>query len=216
MNTVKVIFSLDGSGVAYNPGEPIHLDALVDWVLRPLKLGSAGGCMSPDDPVTEINLPFAKHDCGGGLWVWRASALIPNGDIETLIYWRKKFRQSRVDLTTGSPNLQNATYREYNTPLPLHLCKTMEAYAITFDRGDLQKLLRQKLRYLGKKRAIGLGKITSIDVVNIDDDWSVVKDGRATRFLPSNDGFKLVRPRPPYWSIHDRVNCACVGDVYNI
>lgn len=212
MNDVKIIFTLDGTGIAYNPGEPIHLDALVDWILRPLKLGSSGGCMNADDPVSEINLPFAKHDCGNGAWVWKASALFPDGDFETLIYWRKKFRQARADITKGSPNLQNATYREYNTPLPVKLCRTLTAYAVTFDRGDLQKMLRQKLKYLGKKRSIGLGKIVSVDVENVDYDWSIAKTGFATRYLPHPDGLKVVRPRPPYWNIHHRTNCLVAGD----
>lgn len=88
--------------------------------------------------------------------------------------------------------------------------KRMVAFA-NGNRGECKKILRKQLRYLGKKRAHGHGRITSIETEETECDWSFLKDGRAMRWLPDEGGLRLVRTMPPYWNRINRVKCCEVG-----
>lgn len=204
----KVVFNLDGAGVYYDPSEPIHLDALLSWTLAPRQ--RVHQHLSRDDDPKTVFLPLMRHKAESG-WFWKASALLPEGHQgEGLQHWRKRFRQSRADLCSGNPNLQNGTYREWNMPMPLILTRRMVAYA-DGNRKAVKKLLRE-VRYLGKKRAHGLGRIVSMDFEEMEEDFSLVMEGQAMRWLPDDNGSRLVRLRPPYWNRTDRVLCCEVGD----
>ena len=205
---MRITFHLDGSGLYFDPWEPLHLDAILAWDLAP-KHGLPE-CTSADDRPDDVPLPLLRCDTGGA-WVWRASALFPVGPQgEDLQFLRKRFRQGRAELTTGSPSLAGSIYRERNTPLPLLLCRELVAYASGSRRG-VRKCLK-RIRYLGKYRGAGVGKILGFEVEQIDEDLSLFRDGRAQRYLPHPQGPRLVRPRPPYWNRHERCACLNVGD----
>lgn len=204
----KVIFNLDGSGVYIDPSEPLHLDALLSWALAP-RVGANRG-LGRDDRPSHVPLPLLRKNIGDE-WVWAASALFPDGHQgEDLQFWRKRFRQSRADMSTGAPNLKNGQYRDWNTPIPLILTHRLVAYA-SGNRKECKRLLRE-ITHLGKKRAYGHGKIISIEYPETDDDYSLVKAGVAMRYLPDNSGCRQVRLRPPYWNRVDRVSCCEIGD----
>ena len=204
---LKITFHLDGSGVYFDPNEPTTLDGLLCWVLAPRQgLHHLERCAVPAD----VRLPLLQRTMGG-VWVWRASALFPEGPTgEGIWHWRKRLRQSRIHLTTGSPNTQNGTYRDWQMPLPLTLCTRMVAYA--HGTGTEVKRLLREVRYVGKKAAHGHGKVAKIDVEHCEQDHSLSMDGRAMRWLPTPGGARLVRPRPPYWHPHGRVECCEIGD----
>jgi hypothetical protein len=205
----KLIFHLDGRGVSFNPREPIHLDALLTWCLAPMQCNERH--ITRDDDPEDIRLPLLRTKVKG-IEVWRASALFPDGpQFEGLQWWRKRFRDARADLSAGSPNCGSGVYRDWSHPIPLVLCNTIVAFA-SGNRSECRKLLRKQLRCLGKKRAYGLGKIVEIEAVETPEDYSLVRDGRAMRWLPNGQGPRLVRARPPYWNRIDRVMCCEVGD----
>ncbi|MBI5056977.1 MAG: hypothetical protein HZB61_10225 [Nitrospirae bacterium] len=206
---MKITFHLDGTGLYYDPSEPIHLDALLAWGLAPFHC--KGEPPGRDEEPFDIPLPLAKWHMNG-TWGWKASALFPDGDTaDALQFWRKKFRQSQIELTKGSPSLTNGVYREYNTPLPLLLCKSMIAFAVG-DAGRVRHILKKHVRYLGKKRVYGKGAVISIDVETIEQDYSMEKDGVKMRWLPLADAPRLVRPRPPYWNNCGKVRCCEVEE----
>lgn len=207
----KVIFHLDGSGLYFDPNEPIHLDALLAYCLAP-RLGLKD-YINRDDIPEECPLPLKKHTLKGGKWVWSGSALFPEGPQgEDLQFWRKRFRQDCADLTNGSPNIREGTYRDWNMPIPLVLTHKMIAYG-SGGRRQCLKLLRRDIKSLGKKRAYGLGKVTKIEAIEIGKNYSIEKDGRAMRWLPNEKGSRLVRLAPPYWNRICRVMCCEVGEV---
>jgi hypothetical protein len=206
ISNLKITFNLDGTGVYYDPCEPIHLDALLTWALMPFHRAKGSQAPTRGEEPFDVPLPLDKWEMGE-TWGWKASALFPEGaTAESLQYWRKRFRQSRVEITRGSPNLQNGTYREYNTPLPLLLCHRMVAYAVG-DRGRVDQVLRKHIKYLGKKNAYGKGKVLLVETEIIDCDWSMYRDGKVMRFLPAENGTRFVRIRPPYWNNCGRVLC---------
>jgi CRISPR type IV-associated protein Csf3 len=87
----------------------------------------------------------------------------------------------------------------------------MIAYAVG-DRGRVNQILRKHIKFLGKKRAYGKGRIVGVETEIVDYDYSMFKDNFAMRFLPKEDGSRQCRVRPPYWNIWDRVNCCEIGD----
>jgi len=206
---LKVTFHLDGAGVYYDPFEPLMLDGILCAACS--RHHVHGEPPGRDEEPADIPLPLARWEIDGA-WGWRASALFPDGETEeSLQFWRKRFRQNRVEISTGSPNLTNGVYRDWNMPLPLLLCRSMTAYALG-DRRNVRRELIRSIRWLGKKRAHGKGRITCIEVEAIETDYSMVKDGAVTRWVPDRSGARLVRPRPPYWNNHGRVLCRDVGD----
>ena len=207
LKPLKITFQMDGTGVVMYPQNPVHLDSLLAWTLCPRHLIDKG---LERNEVPEIQrLPLGEWHING-YWGWHASALFPDGEIESLQYWRKKFRMNRIQMTTGSPNLMSGKYREYNMPMPLILCNTMTAYALG-SRKRVAQLLR-RIKFIGQKGAYGKGAVVDVNVEVIDNDWSLSKDGQATRFLPAEDGKRYGRIRPPYWNATERINTCYVGD----
>jgi hypothetical protein len=208
----KVTFTLEGIGIYYDQNEPIHLDALLAWALTPMQTIRRG--LDRNEEPDDIQLPLLRSTINGSE-VWHASALFPDGVAhETLRYWRKRFRQARIEITEGSPNLQNGIYREYNHPIPLLLAHRMIAYA-SGNKKSVQKILRRHIKSLGKKRSYGYGQVTKIECDEMPEDWSLLKDGVAMRWLPHPEGIRQVRPRPPYWNTFGREKHCEIGAKIN-
>lgn len=209
LKPLKITFHLDGTGVFYDPFEPTHLDGLLAWSLAAYHV--SGEPPRRDDVPADIPLPLARWDVGGS-WGWHASAIMPEGEktAESLQYWRKRIRESHLDLTSGSPNRTNGIYRDWQMPMPLTLTKKMVAYAVG-DRGRVHQILRRRVKYIGKKASIGKGRVVGVDCEVIDNDWSLVKGGVTMRWMPQTGGTRIVRPRPPYWNVVGRVECCEIG-----
>lgn len=206
----KVTFHLDGTGLYYDPFEPIHLDALLAWCLAGLHRLEDHHPLQRDEAPCEVPLPLCRQHIGD-TWIWRASALFPEGpQADGLVYWRKRFRVSRAAWTDGSPNLTNGVYREYNMPVPLLLCHRMVAWGDGSAK-EARKLLKA-VRFLGKKRAHGRGRIVGLEVTPSGRESAIVHERRALRWIPTPEGLRRVRPRPPYWNAVGRVACCEVGD----
>lgn len=206
---LKIIFHLDGTGLYYDPFEPLMLDGILAAACS--RHHVHGEPPAREEEPFDIPLPLARWQRGDA-WGWRASALLPDGETaETLVHWRKRLRQDRIELTSGSPNLTNGVYRDWNMPLPLLLCRRMVAFAVGDRRGVRRELVRN-VKWLGKKRAHGRGRVVSIDVDRIEDDYSIERDHQLMRWMPCEDGTRLVRPRPPYWNICGRVACGEIGE----
>jgi len=212
MRNFKISFYLDRTGIFLDPFEPVHLDALVQY------------CVAIEENLPEIErgdvpdfveLPLKKSHIKGST-IWNASVLFPfSQGIETLRFWRKKFRVDRIEMTSGSPNLTMGVYREYNIPVPLTIMDGLFSYGC----GDIEKilaLLKKNVKFLGKKRAYGYGRIIDIRAEELEEDYSFLKDGFSMRFLPEADGSRVMRTLPPYWNSHNAVNCCELGEHYII
>lgn len=76
--------------------------------------------------------------------------------------------------------------------------------------------LLEDLTHLGNDTRVGWGQLTSIDVRETPEDWSVVCQGRAmrpipTRSLKSWSDAALLACRPPYWASGSVELCAPPG-----
>lgn len=210
---LKVTFHLDGTGVLFDPHEPTHLDSLLSFAAAAHH--ATGEAPTRTQRPPNIPLPLARWRVGNE-WGWCASALFPEGAaIESQQFWRKKFRLSRIQFATGSPNLTNATYREYNMPMSLLLCHSMVAWCVG-DRRKIRHELVRSIKHIGRKASMGKGVVNDVTVEECAEDFSLTRDGLAQRWLPVHDGVRLVRPRPPYWNNVDRVRSCEVGEPYDL
>lgn len=211
---VRVTFTLDGSGCMYDPNEPVHLDALLACVLADKYRTHH---VTRDTIPDHIPLPLETIQAGG-VTLWAASALVPSAAMgESLAFWRKRLRTDRIEVSKGSPNQKMGVYRDWSMPLHLRLCTELVAYARVVNSGgrgggsQIRHIL-SSIRYLGRKRGHGWGRIQDIRVERTDDDYAITQDSLAMRWLPSASGSRMVRPEPPYWHPHGRVRCCEVGD----
>jgi len=213
MSYGKVTFWLDGRGVALNRGEWLHLDGLVSWAalytagddIPEVPLADRGDFIEPKLPLEAVEV--------GGVRIYAASALFVDGDVlYTARWYRKRFNFDRASgVTSGTVLTGGGPYRDANQVTEVILCRSMVAY---FD-GDLKEVKRllSFVGSLGKHRAMGFGRVTDISVEEISDDRSVAYEGRAMRYYPDPRGWRVVRPRPPYWNLTGAVNCLDPGDV---
>lgn len=210
----KIIFHTDGRGVYFDSYNPTHLDDILHAVF--IRLNGLTRDLQRDETPDETGLPLCQTVVDGRK-LFNASALIPDGpQFESLHYFRKKYPLDRIDLTDAtSVNLQNGVYREYNVPYPLLHCPRLVAYA-SGNRKEVKRTLKKHLCGIGKFRAIGHGRIVDITCEETPEDWSLVKDGVAMRWLPDEKGLRKVRTQPPYWNNTNRVACCEVGDPYEL
>lgn len=212
---LKVTFHLDGTGVYYDTHEPPMLDSLIAWSVLPFGLKTND--LQRDDRPEEVSVPLKQWHIGG-FWGYHASALFPaDGDpaYESVIMWRKRFRQGYADLIDkGSPSLTGGPYREHNMPAPLLLCSRLVGWCY----GNRYKIRRSLLhiKAIGKLRGAGRGRVVGLEVEHADMDDSLVRDGLAMRHLPKPTGARLVRVRPPYWNNVERVPCCEILEPYTI
>lgn len=208
---IKITFTFDGSGVCHDPANPTHLDGLLAWALSIYH--TQGDPPERDQAPIDIPLPLEKWLCPEPkCWGWMASALFPDGPTaETLFHRRRKMQVDRLEQTSGTVNTQIGTMKEWNVPVPVLLCRRLVGFAVG-DRKRVDQILRKHIRYVGRERARGYGRVLSVSVEWTDANWSMSRDGLCQRYLPSKDGTRLVRPRAPYWNVIDRVPHRDVGE----
>lgn len=205
---LKITFYLDGTGFYHTPNDPIHLDALLAFCAS---IRDCRETITRGDVPDDISIPVKRWKTSGD-WGWMCSALQPAGPVHhSTEYIRSRFRSSRAHLTTGKPNLTNGIYRDFNIPVTLTLCHQLEAWCFG-ERRKIRRELRRHIKFIGKKRSIGKGRVVDITVEECDEDFSIRRNGTAMRFLPDPDGARTSRVRPPYWNSHGAISVCEIGD----
>jgi hypothetical protein len=207
----RIIINLDSKGICHDSAEPPHLDDILYWASF---MDSRGATAELEQWHTPPSLEIGiKEKPIMGVNVYCASALVPDGYVhETVQYWRKKPVDRKFHLFKGSLNSVQGPYRAYNTPIQIYLTRRIVGY---FD-GDAKKVaqIMQKIKAIGKKTAYGYGKITSFEISPTNDIFCWTRDNIAMRWLPSEEGFRLCRVKPPYWHRDERCAVCEVGDEY--
>lgn len=216
--TFKVIFSFDpgNQGVIWNFQNPTMLDSIIAYALAPYK-SKTRYSGNPMDKIDNFSLPLMKWEYSNAIYGWCASALYIVGDVTVSTeWWRKRFDYDLANgITSGSPNNKMGQYRDHNNPIQKVLCRRIEGYAYG-NLGKIAKILKRHVKFIGKKGAYGYGRFDSIDFERINDDFSIVRDGRAMRWLPDPDGIRQVRTLPPYSNRTEITTCCEIGDEYDI
>lgn len=189
-----------------NPGRPIALDALLAYAAA-MKLDLVQP-MKPDE-IEPIELPLERSKCGR---YWMASfseQVVEERDRAYIV--RRPLINEMIDLGADSiktVHIGAGPNKGYRIPIELgHLVDDRLTWWCIGNADGVKELL-SRVHYLGKRRAVGRGKIREWIVGPCEpwgDGFPVARDGRALRNLPA-DYAGITDPRldhqpltPPYW-----------------
>lgn len=200
----------------------LYLDGILAAAVMKEKLKDEYFDKKPNESeLIEIELPLDKK-----YGVWCAS--VGFGDNrEFVTSWTKRWENKyddiikfnekakmRVDIATGY-------FKNYHMPLIIKSYKQIIFYC----RGNIaevRRLLTTYITHIGKKASQGYGEIANITVEEIEEDYSLFKDGMPTRPIPVKQyheymeycmqnglqcNIQLHPANPPYWRTDNLIQC---------
>ena len=187
----------------------LYFDSLVQYLSMREALGELFYILPSDQvlPVEDLQLPIKKTDD-----VYHASISIFDKAplYQSTIY--KRFQDKNVDKLKprqrqGRVHTDRGYFKDFMINLPFITPNTITFYTCA-DRSDLERLLPH-LNSLGKKGAIGGGKILDMEIEDAETDYSFFKDGKIMRPIPhemartfplmEGSQFMNASYKPPYW-----------------
>lgn len=132
---------------------------------------------------------------------------------EFVTSWSKRWDDKNDDMVVfekGKPRIDigSGHYKNYHMPLVMKSYKEIVFYA-KGDKEEIERLLKSYIFYVGKKGSQGYGRIREIIVEEIEEDWSLFKDGKPMRPIPAryfreielqgDVNFQRHPIIPPYW-----------------
>lgn len=156
----------------------------------------------------EAELPFLKRTAG--CYHVSAPVYTPRSVTNQTIFKRFDFGLylDIGDKEKASDSLNNAPSGRYKAHI-LNYELINADKIVFFANGDFDYLcaLLEDLKFIGKKAALGWGKVSSVEIEEINEDFSLVMDGEAMRHLPDVAPFsdmpamgRVIMPiAHPYW-----------------
>jgi len=150
--------------------------------------------------------------------VWRASVSFfePMGSIKSLRIYKRFHDAVATEMPWQRRYIERSRgrYRDWMMRLPYVPAERVVFYFY----GDLERVLKllEHLPALGKKADIGFGMYRSVSVEELDEDRSVVWEGRAMRpltlmMLEWAEETMMTAYNPPYWDKRTVAECAVPG-----
>jgi CRISPR type IV-associated protein Csf3 len=216
MQPIKIICCLsDGRIAGTDPFFPLDSILAAGWMRRhhPDAYYNASSHMLAGEMIIP-ELPFERRGTGDD-WYWACSFNTEPPRHEYVMHWHKRFDdhlEKYLDFgdRRGKINVKSSKYKAYRMPLVVQLFNRLVWYAV----GDLEAVrdLCSGITHIGKKASQGLGAVDWWGVGPWSEDWSELREGKATRAIPVEaEKVKAGRAalygiRPPYWySDHQRV-----------
>lgn len=208
----------------------IHLDGLLAQVATRIRLGDAfwadngnvqGEALRAKSKVS-ARLPISRS-VHNGVTVHRASAAHFKTDKVATARWRKRWPEEHeelIDFGRFKPQIQHkfGPYRAYDMPVVYRVASEVYFWAVGHPV-KLQAWL-ELLGHIGKKASQGFGEIRSVEVKEVDHEWSLFRGQGAakqpTRAIPVSFLAGDPRPgrrvelagfRPPYWEPNNQEPC---------
>lgn len=207
--TVKLL-----DGVVASTDLTLPLDAmLVSAWMRENKWYSTGYARSglPESEQLDIPLPLKKTNTetsGGRDWFWACSYAFGIPLFQPAPgYWNKRFDTQAAEeymhlRKKATIDIRSGRYKNYRVPLAYYVMKnrTLSWYCVG-EGEEIEKLLVKNIWSMGKKRAIGYGRVEKSrkplrplwKVEAADEDLSMA------RLLPDPGGKDFYANRPPYF-----------------
>lgn len=190
----------------------VHFDAILAHLW--LRKNYEGYRSLPSKRVVDLDmdLPLKKT---GDIYHASVSFFDVSDAYTTKIYKRfcekhlnlKRIRQKKIDRSRGH-------FKDFAISLTYIPARTVTFYAY----GEIEEVegLLRGLAGIGKKVAIGFGFYRDSSVEPIDEDYSVVKDGKAARPIPVDmveeaEDVAMLAYRPPYWDRRRMKPCVPPG-----
>lgn len=195
----------------------LYFDSLIQYLCLRDALGELFYILPTDQvlPMDDLMIPIKKTDD-----VYHAS--VSQFDkaplYQSTIY--KRFNDMQVDRLTpkqrkGKVHTDRGYFKDFMINLPFITPELITFYTCA-DRKEIERLLPH-LSHLGKKGAIGGGKILNYTIEEAETDYSFYKDGKIMRPIPSHlskkiplvEGTQFMNSsyKPPYWDKSNITMC---------
>jgi len=226
---IKVTARFAEPVITYDDG--IHLDGLIAYgrLREREREGLNGDLPDPDhcDWPIDFDLPLATWEAplsgkcharllndSGKLWGWRASDIVwPDQVVEGSVALRKMTDVDQMVRHTDEGRLKQSTGILKNKDKKYPTKQAREACWYAVGDPDRVRTLLREVMHVGKLHGHGQGRVQGWEIEEIDEDWSVTKDGRLMRRMPASwcegdGGVRRGTIRPPYW--HPSRQCQCI------
>lgn len=189
-----------------NPGKPVALDALLGAAVALREDLIHPSCA---DEVVDLELPLARSSCGR---YWLASFSEQTVETRDRAYINRRPLVSQLidfgDPSIKSTHISAGPNKGYRIPIEIGLLEGDKMTWWCIGESDEIRSLLALVHHIGKRRAVGRGKVREWRVEPCEpwgDGFPVVRDGRALRPLPvDHEGVTERRLAmgaltPPYW-----------------
>lgn len=187
----------------------MYLDSLIQYLCLRDALGELFYILPNDQvlPVEELQIPIKRT---GDVYHASISIFDKAPLYQSTIY--KRFNDKNVDnlkprQRQGRVHTDRGYFKDFMINLPFIAPGTITFYTCA-DKKELERLLPH-LSSLGKKGAIGGGKILDLNIKETETDYSFFKDGNIMRPIPHDmartfpllEGSQFMNAsyKPPYW-----------------
>ncbi len=187
------------------------LDALgEDYFILPKKLPLGDILVHRDDQRRVVPI---KHT--GGVYHSSVSIFTPY-TLKTTTMYKRFYEAASESLGRKKIRVGSGCYRSYmmrTVYIPAH---TVTFYACC-DPALVKRLLEEYIFSLGNDTRVGYGVVNSVEIEEVDDDISLVYNGRAMRPIPVSlcKQYEMAVPLPyraPYWDPSNITLCVPPGE----
>lgn len=190
-----------------------HLDGLLSWAAlttHPVE------SFCSDDAVIPLPLELAWVS-PDGLPLWACTPLMSAQGTDSREYWHKRYPSHRAELGSRlSANTTGGRWREWRVPLRAHAVQRLHALAIG-NADEVERLL-SVVTHIGKKGAMGYGRVARWTVTpgthTLDD--VLVRRPVPVAFYEGREPVGVLELRrgwtPPYWHAPRWADCMVPAD----
>lgn len=237
MEPLKITFKVSGGFVP--PPYPLHLDALVAYAVTQAGLDPSNPELPTDIASLRAlsnDLPFEKHEMGGE-WVWKASALLPEGRINhNSRFFTQRMNKREYANLVGSGVVQLGRYKRddklppgadmkpYQNSIdsargpfrnmldfyPVMDVETLTAWCIG-ERDAIEDWLVHSghVSHLGARRRIGHGCVESVTVESCPEAAEMWNLRVRPWKMREDDAQIQAAWNPPYWAAENKGMAYC-------
>jgi len=201
MTPLEIIFYLRTPIALGSPF--LMFDSLLMHIKLKEELGEKYYTLPTKIPISELPEPPLKK------WkdLYVSSVAVIEGDMRVFSYVKRgdfPFPKGKIERGRGF-------FKDFYLKVVYIPTKTVRFYA-TGEKEEIERLA-SKISSLGKERNIGFGFVKKAEVRETEQEWGLVKDGKAMRPIPvkllkSYEDSAYLPYKPPYWSKDNIELCA--------
>lgn len=211
---LKIVFNI--ASPLYLTSPWLHFDSILSYLCFRDALGDLFYILPTDEIIdtSQMDLPLKKtndvyHASIGiydNIYTLKTDKVYKRFTDKETYHLTRKQQKGRIKINQGH-------FKDFIILLPTVITDKITFYC-NGDKKEITRLLSH-LHNIGKKSSIGGGRIHSINITEIEEDYSFFKDNQVMRTIPVTMKLPLVEGmtfqqatyKPPYWDKKEKVMC---------